>query len=168
MLGLRNDPSLQTNFLAFPAHFLFHTGSRAPHCVIKADWSSPRPLVLWDSVAVEHFSRSLPQQQGPTVTVGCSPHVSYLKLCCWVYCQDSHIFTVGFFAVPSQQMWIVRRWYGFCWMVLRGVSRLFNSPPDLTPFTLDKHNTKEKRRFNVGGLGLLHAGKGDSLIPLGG
>lgn len=56
-------------------------------------------------------------------------------------------FSLWVFAVSSQQMCIVCRWYGFCWMV----SRDFNSPPDLTPFTLDKHNTEEKRRFYVGG-----------------
>lgn len=32
MFSLRNDPSLQTNVPAFPAHFLFHAGSWAPHC----------------------------------------------------------------------------------------------------------------------------------------
>lgn len=82
----------------------------------------------------------------------------------WVYL-DSHIFTMGF-AVTLQQMWIVCPRYGFCWTVLRGRSGPFNSPPDLTPFTLDKHNTKEKCTFYVRGW-VITCRKKYSLVPLG-
>lgn len=68
-----------------------------------------------------------------------------------MYFVDSHIVTMGF-AVSSQQM------------LKKGASP--GSPPDLTPFTLDKHNTKEKRTFYVRGR-VITCRKRDSLIPSG-
>lgn len=130
MLSLRNNTSLQTKFLAFLTHFLFHAGSWAPHCVTKAAWSSPGTLVLWDLAILGQFSCSLLQQQGLVVTV------AYCVSCMSnsvEYFLDSHIG----FVVLSQQMWNVCPQYGLCWMVLKSFTGVFNSPPDLTPFTLD-------------------------------
>lgn len=126
-------------------------------CVTKAALSSPRPLVLWDSVAVGQSGHSTPQQRG------CYCTLQHFGLPCIF--SDSHIFTMGF-AVTSQQMWIICPRYGLCWTALRGSSGPFGSPPDLTPFTLDKHNTKEKRKFYVRGW-VITCRKKDSLIPLG-
>lgn len=77
---------------------------------------------------------------------------------------DLHIFTLGF-VVTSQQMWILCLWYGLCWRVLRGFSRHFNSPPDLTPFALDKHNTMGENEFYVRGLVITCRKRGLSESP---
>lgn len=102
--------------------------------------------------SVGQFSHFMPQQQGR-----CSGLQNYLVYCMsfvsncvnWVYL-DSHIFTTGF-AVTSQQMEIVCPRHGFYLTVLRGFCGALYSQPDLTPFTLDKHNTKEKLKFYVRG-----------------
>lgn len=139
MLSLRKNPSLQTNFLAFPAHFLFHVGhghhtasQRLPgrvqghlSCGTWQFWDSNKAWLL----------------QWPTACPVCQ------TLLLRVFSRLSHFHNGS--AVLSQQMWIVCSQYGFCWTVLRGFIGSFYSSPDLTPFTLDKHNTKEKRKFYI-------------------
>lgn len=71
-------------------------------------------------------------------------------------------------AVMSQQMEMVCLWHGFCSTVHRGFCGALYSPPDLTPYILDKHNKKEKLKFYVRGWVITRRKKKkDSLIPLG-
>ena len=167
MLSLRNDTSPRTHFLAFPAHFLFHTGLGAPSCLPESKGTGCvglRSCRIMNPLSTTTTRRLL---EGAAALFDLM-QASFIKLCCRVYFLDSHIFTLGF-VVSSQQMWSVCPWYGFCWTLLGGISpRPFNSPPDLTPFTLDKHNTKEENKFYVRGWVITCRKKGDSLIPLGG
>lgn len=131
-------------------HFLFHAGSRAPHC---ASHNLPRwvlVLVLWKSVAVGQFSCFTPQLKAVCV--------SHSIIWVTVYFLRFSHFHNGF--LRSHGNSDQQNDPSLCWTVLRGFSGPFNSPPDRTPLTLDKHNTKEKCK-------LLHAGKRTLLIPLG-
>lgn len=144
MFSLRNDPSLQTNVPAFPAHFLFHAGSWAPHCASQRQPGRVQGHWFCGTIHSFYARTARPLQN---YLVYC---MSFVSNCVnWVYL-DSHIFTTGF-AVTSQQMEIVCPRHGFYLTVLRGFSGALYSPPDLTPFTLDKHNTKEKLKFYVRG-----------------
>lgn len=109
-----------------------HTTSQRPPGRVQGHW------FYWVSVTVGQFNCWLWHY-----------FALYMKtVLLSVFSRFSH-FHDGFSAASSRQMWIVCPWYVFCWTFLKGFSRPFNSPPDLTPFTLDKHNTKEKNTFYV-------------------
>lgn len=86
---------------------------------------------------------------------------SCMELCCWEHFLDSHIFTIGLRSCCSRCESSAPSMVSVEWS-----SGAFKSPPDLTPFTLDKHNTKEKRKFHVRGW-VTTCRQTDSLILLG-
>lgn len=69
----------------------------------------------------------------------------------------SHVAAHENYFIPGGMVSIYRSSGGFCGAL--------SSPPDLTPFTLDKHNTKEKLRFYVRRVGYYTQGNGP--IPPG-
>lgn len=110
MLGLRNDASQQTNFLASQLTSCFMLGRghhtvRHKGCPVESKATGTVGFnSTWDnSVVLYHKNKAC---------IHCAAalfgllHVLCIKLCCWVFFADSHIFTMGF-VVSSQQMWIV-------------------------------------------------------------
>lgn len=167
MLGLRNDHPYRLISWPFQLTSCFilghgHHTVRHKGCLVESEATGSVGLNSCGTIQ-SFYTTTAKLLQWAAALLGLL-HALCIKLCRWVYL-DSHVFTMGF-AVTSQQMWIVFPQYGLCWTVLRGFSGPFNSPPDQTPFTLDKRSTKEKCKFCVRRW-VITSRKKDSLIPLG-
>lgn len=132
-------PEKLTNVMASPAHFLFHAGSWAPHlrhkgCLVWTKAAGSVGQFIWC-----HYSRAA-ALSSTVIWFATFPLDQTVTLSIFRFSHFHNGFC-GHIAADGNGLPLVHR--GFCGALY--------SPPDLTPFTLDKHNKKEKLKFYVRG-----------------